>query len=404
MRFLTPSLILLFTLLNFPGCTSPGKMIEVPKKPENQTSQVKIKIAPLETKLLDENVVLSRQHMISSGASVVISVPSEYAKRQSEYRRQRDGSEYSTDAFFNEAEQQIERSLIQHGFRVLSREKFEAKLRDMRDASINTSLKNDKNVGSRKIYEKTLNEKLLNEEISPDEYAKKLKDYDKATQTASTGSSEKGRQELTDISEVIRAAQTGDVQSDYILQINRFDKAQLVPYTVNLEHYDEYKKLIDQFPEVQQTLFEKRKQTCVSFEVSLNAKLIDVETGDIVWIGEHSINNASSNKNLPIFNVTVAKSVNNEYEVQSIVDSLNTEKARLERGSSLTETVLNKGEPVHKKVSLPNYTFSTTIQGPEVIEGICNENTQGIDTEVNKIKKRLSKLVAKELIGTIKVN
>ena len=44
-------------------------------------------------------------------------------------------ADFKTKDFFNEAEQQIEKVLIRNGFRVLSRNKFEAKLRTLRDES-----------------------------------------------------------------------------------------------------------------------------------------------------------------------------------------------------------------------------------------------------------------------------
>ena len=119
MRQVTSLPITLIALTALASCTSPGHILEVPTKPEDENKIITIKIEASTPKSLEENVVLSSQHTISSGASVVISVPNEYAKKYSENKKRRSGNEYSTDAFFNEAEQQIERSLIQHGFRVL---------------------------------------------------------------------------------------------------------------------------------------------------------------------------------------------------------------------------------------------------------------------------------------------
>jgi len=392
------------------ACTAPGDILEVPEKPESQRKTVSIILEPVEpTQNLEENVVLSRQHTITAGASVVISVPSEHAKRRSEYEKQVSNAEYSTDAFFNEAEQQIERSLIQHGFRVLSREKFEAKLRDMRDAAVRNDNRADDYVGGRSDYERQLNELLAKNEIGPDEYAQKLKEFDKATKIASSGVSEKGRQELTDISEVIRAAQSGDVQSDYILQINRFDEVKPVPYTINLEHYDAYKSLMSEFQSAQETLFNRRKQTCTAYEASLNAKLIDVDTGDIVWIGDHSLMSASASTALPEFKVSVHKTVDNASEVENFVREQNSPELRNQRGSTLTETVLNKGKPVKKAIKIPEYSFRTEVVGPIIADGQCDEIDLSRASEqqkgdLYKMKKQVSKAVAKELIGTIKVH
>lgn len=330
-------------------------------------------------------------HNVRPGSTVVINVPSGVVDDESS----RGGSDkdFKTKDFFNEAEQEIEKVFIRNGFRVLSRAKFEAKLRDLRDEArcdfneyrcLYSSVAPE----ARPVLD-DIKSKYENGKITGAEFADQVKQFKEQMQISSAGKSrQEDEKELTDISEVIRAAQSGDVRADYILQINVFDTKKRLKVTNDLRHNADVRDFINRYPEIK-SAFDLPKNhllSCAIVGAELNAKLIHVTSGEIVWIGQHQLNELSAGVQQISIEMGERTSPRNESAVESFVRIQNFEEQRKARYG--------------KEISPPGWEYTTELIPPTVISGRC-ENDWSMDSE---IRTQLARNVAKELMSTIKVN
>jgi len=105
------------------------------------------------------------------------------------------------------------------------------------------------------------------------------------------------REEMTDISEVIRAAQDGDVMADFVLQVNELSVQHFSGTRLPLSSREEIKAFLERNPGLRlgtgagSTIPSSLRQPWA--QARFNAKLIDVKTGSIDWIGEYSIESLS---------------------------------------------------------------------------------------------------------------
>jgi len=385
----------LFTvILTITGCSSApdlAPLLSMPKTPNSTSNSISSVVTLSNTYDITDNVVQSGAHTIKAGSTVVINVPDKIFERTS---KQETDDEFRTAEFFNYAEQEIERELIRHGFSVLSRSKFEAKLRDLRDE---TSCK-DKwwRCPASKVDSEVqtildeLEESFKEGKISAIDFAKQTKKFKSEMQISSTGRSrQEGDRELTDISEVIRAAQSGSVQSDYILQINNFDTNRITNTEVNLLESAEIRAYLLDNPSVKQQFIKKQYLTCQTEGAELNAKLIHVSSGAIVWIGKHEVNELNSGVTNLEVQIGEHTFVNNINEVKQFVSLQNSYGQRINRYG--------------KQVSVPTWKYSKDLIGPNVISGRCNE--QGSQNRVDKnTRTKLARSVSKELIREIVVS
>jgi len=388
----TISLLLGVTILLTACGTPPPKLAPIMKMPnfptyEKKTTEFEVNFNSNSN--LFHNVVQSK--IIKRGSSVVINVPEGISKKnmQNDTIKNTDGQDFKTKNFFNEAEQQIEKELMRRGFNVKSRSKFEAKLRSMRDNSDSIN----KNYYSR-IYNsvppeyqailENLKKQFEDGTVTAKDYADQLKDFQTPITKRRSGETE----ELTDISEVIRAAEAGDVKADYILQINIFETDKNESVMTDLRNSRKAREFISSNPSLLKQ-FEKGKNRfeCKSLAAKLNAKLIHVKTGDIVWIGEHSINEyTKSGTNKLIVGLTSQKYITNKSDIQNYVSKQNTHYNRIAR--------------YNKKTKYPTFEFDTKLDGPIILSGYCSQEIY----PDNKKRATLARQVAKELISTIKVS
>lgn len=384
-------------LLIVSGCVSAPKLAEplgTPPVPRDIIESVTAQIELKREHSLDDNVVQSPAYTIKPGSSVVINVPAAIFEEDARQSKVNNGSdEFRTKEFFNYAEQEIERELIRHGFRVLSRSKFEAKLRDLRDES-DCNNKSWWKCKSSNIDPEVLaiieqlEKKFADGKISATEYADQTQEFKARFQTSSSGKSrEEGQKELTDISEVIRSAQSGDIQSDFILQINNFDTNKSIREEVNLMTNADIRSFVSTHPDISSQFAEKQYISCNIIGSELNAKLIDVKTGAIVWIGKHEVNQLSSG--VAGLDVEIAQRtyVSNVNEVKQFVNFQNQYDQRVSRFG--------------KTVATPKWKYMNALVGPVVTKGRCSQTRAVVDRNTRTI---LARTVAKELIKTIVVD
>ena len=266
------------------------KPLQVPKAPGVVSIPLTIEIPQHKTSVNAENGIMRRGAFVRACSSVVISAPASIYQRSQESPgiEISDTIGFKTEGYFNLLEQYIERGLIFAGFYVKDRAKFEAKLRDIRDKS-DVVLQGEIPYNAA-IH--SLQKELSAGNINRDQFAEQALQLREKLLDPSRSS--RSREEMTDISEVIRAAQDGVVMADYVLQVN----------DLAVEHYSGAPLQLGTRSEVQKVLREnpglrigspKEKGTIPATlkqpwaQARFNAKLIDIKTGSIDWIGEYSI-------------------------------------------------------------------------------------------------------------------
>jgi hypothetical protein len=377
------------------ACSSAPKLappLEMPALPAEQRDLIDVKLEFAAKQNISENVVQLPSHSVKRGSSVVINVPSSLIEANASKGEKGDkAQDFKTKDFFNEAEQQIEKVFIGNNFRVISRSKFEAKLRDLRDASrcdLSTyRCLHDQVAPEVRPILADLKAKFDANKITAVEYSAQIALFKEKMQTASAGRNRsEDQRELTDISEVIRAAQSGDIQADYILQINVFDTKKRVSATADLRREAKVREFIGTHPEVRAP-FEngKNKVSCAIVGAELNAKLIHVKTGEIVWIGSHELNEYSSGVQSISVEMGQRTYVANAKDIRQFVDTQNQPYARQAR--------------YNRPVQVPAPVMRTDLIEPIVSSGRCEKEWKLDDVDT---RSQLARKVAHDLISTIR--
>jgi PBP1b-binding outer membrane lipoprotein LpoB len=330
---------------------------------------------------------------VLAGSTIVINVPE--AHLNTNKTRSTDDS-FKTKDFFNQAEQQIERVLISTGFRVVSRSKLEAKLRDLRDAarcrwSDFDCLRSRMTDDMKPIFE-DLKRKFDAHEITENDYMTKVRDLYEQSENRSAGRARnEGEKELTDISEVIRAAQSGEVKADYILQINNFETEKNTLKRIDLRHFEPVRDFISKYPSLLNSASDDKFMiTCSPLAAELNAQLIHVQTGEIVWIGNHELNEWHANINPLTIEMGQRTFATNYSKIKNSINEANQPLARELRA---------KGQ----SFNIPSFLMQTDFIPPIVISGRCELENRSTDN-IDDLRSQLARRVAKELVETIKVS
>ncbi len=266
------------------------RLLGLPEPPPTESVPLTIRIPRQAMAVGPDNSIMRRGAVVRPGSSVVISVPASIYQRTQRTPGHGVADElgFRTDGYFNVLEQYIERGLIAAGFHVKDRAKFEAKLRDLRDSG-DVVRRADSPYNAALA---DLQRELDAGKITRKEYAEQALQLRDRLLDPSRGS--RGREELTDISEVIRAAQDGDVMADYVLQVNELAVVHYTGTPLQLGTLPEVQEVLRKNPglrigstEDMSTIPSTLKQPWA--QARFNAKLIDVKTGSIDWIGEYTI-------------------------------------------------------------------------------------------------------------------
>lgn len=348
--------ILLVGLLVF-AVTSCGKKVFEPlytKRPAIESipkvTKVKLKVVPLqETKELFVNLLDKKKpnpdnfhnnpgvkYKLGKPPSIIIAVPQEVSvseKKSIEYKEI--DKVFRTDGYFNEAEQTIEQALLRKGFNVLARSKFEAKLRDLRDrANSKPWFWNDwveklLESGEYEVVKEEYKNQFQEGTITAMQYTEVISEIEKYRQEGVSGKNRK-EDEMNDIAEVIRAAQTGSDRVDYLLQINELSIAAAGESMISIQ--DSYE--VTNFMRENEGLSFGSLPTQLPVSISsnwlravFNAKLIEIKTGSIVWLGSHEIASHNATKIRVLF--TIQKYVSNGEAVNKKIDDYNNELLKL---------------------------------------------------------------------------
>ena len=356
----------------------PNTTEEIIKVPLNWTSDYDIK----------DNIAYLKTHKVLVGSSVVLNVPSDVFKEQSD--NSANSKEYKTKDFFNVAEQQIERGLLNAGFRVLSRAKFEAKLRSLRDQD-RCDINEYRCLRSRVAPEAgplldSIKAKYESGVITADEYIKQIKIFKDRLKIQVVGKRRSSEdQELTDISEVIRAAGSDGVKAEYILQINDFNTRKRLIAENRLGEIEGVRSFIRKYPEIEAEFDNGNSVvSCAITGAVLNAKLIHVASGEIVWIGENKLNELDSGVNNITIELGARKKVSNAQSVRDFV----------RRNNGMYARELRYG----RDTRVPAWDFRTELIPARLVKGTCSHKW----TPTNEQSLKLARKISKELIATIK--
>jgi hypothetical protein len=317
-----------------PSVEAPAALqkMPMPAKPNTDPVQLKLVLQQTHPQVGADNSVLRRGVTVDEDASVVISVPKKDDSR-TEAAEENGKTSFRTAENFDILEQFVEKGLLMSGFHVKDRSKFEAKLRDLRDTDAKhwwgrTSV--DSDLGQLKGE---LDKQLTAGSISMDEYTEQLVGAREQLSDKRYGKN-RDKNEVSDISELIRAAQDGEVQADYILQVNNM-WVDFIPSArqVNIKQFDETSKFLAENPGLQVSGTERKDALPANIEqrwmmAAFNGKLINVKTGSIDWIGEYSIDSLSVLEAGIQVMIDARKQTVNDEVIQKEIDAFNASLRR----------------------------------------------------------------------------
>lgn len=319
----------------FQGRTAPTveepKYISERNAPSQRQDSVTVKIPQGEAELDPLNIVNSGSG-VPRGSKVVISLPhlpDSVTKTEAKANESNALSSFRANGFYNQAEQEIEKALLRIGLQAVDRAKFEAKLRELRD-----SIRNDRDNTDALRELKTQYEKGS---ISDNEYMQEVARISQSANTAGVRRA-RGESEIVDISELIRAAQSGDIRADYILQVNNFVIKQSYDRMLDIQGRPEMSEFLGRNPGLR---FGQSSSTELPsnistpwFIASCNAKLIEVATGNIVWIGEHKIESTDVTKDGFTISFDIGQRVTNATAINGEIVDYNSELQELYQTAS----------------------------------------------------------------------
>lgn len=428
-------LIAVFGVLLISSCAHSFKPIYTAKPDVNSLPEYSIvvnRIAPkserkvlnfevFEEAIPDENNFFNNpgayKRADGSAPSVIISVPRE-AEKDNARNHNLDSENnladvFSTDGYFNEAEQLIEAALLRQGFNVLDRSKFEAKLRDLRDKGNSNSLRwrNDDDLTHDDGYrtlKNVLDKKYRDNLITEKEYIIELEKIKHASLDGMIGKNRK-EDEMNDIAEVIRAAQNGKDNADYLLQINRVSVSDAGNKTISINNYEEVKDFLKENSGLMVGNYDNTKLPSSIkskwLHVEFNAKLIDIKTGSIVWLGAHEIESSAA-EHIKV-SINVEKNTNNASEINTRITIYNNNISSLdrqleennERLNSVYHKASSKTTKLENKEELIKYTTNIEQEIKEL-----ELKDKYLRSELQKLLNNVPEAINKEWEYSYKVN
>lgn len=349
--------------------TAPPQLEESPEfrplamrqAPQPTRDQLVLSLEPGSTTPDERNVVNSpgaRSSEPDARPSVIISVPAEAtmaARRAAQLRQQgripnaaadsalneSDMESFRTDGYYNQAEQQVETALLRRGFNVLDRAKFEAQLREMRDRA---DVQGNRCWGDICDVARTagfdvamtrLKKMLEDGEVTLEQYQSSVAEMERQSQRSAPGQ-RRVEDEMIDIAEVIRAVQLGEDQADYLLQINDVRVEPSYDRQFNIGAFAETRAFLERNPGLTLGSAQGQLPSAIPakwFRATFNAKLMDVRTGSIVWLGDHTLESRHAEPQGIEIRIDVERRVANADRVNASLRAYN------ERGERLADEV-----------------------------------------------------------------
>lgn len=365
--------------------------LSVPRKPQDEAETVRVNLVARQGR--DPSTTSIQSIALPLASTVVINIPVE---GESGPPTAGATDTFRTLNYHNDTEDSIQKALIQKRLRVIDRIKYEAVLRDLRDIGqefrdwglANAHIYPDPALAAGMGY---IADKLARGELSATEYntqvARTRGNLGIGLQVGSRRSIDDA--ELVDAAELIRTAVVSGTAADYILQVNRFRGSVLTTSTRLLENpgfraFAHQKEAVrKKYRDVTSSHFR-----CDSLQMEMQAKLIDVASGDVIWIGTHTVTELDGK---PIeLEISYSRVVDNYPAIVEFVDTKNRREERIRR--------------FDQDVRLPDFTYTTTVTDPQIVSSIVCETSKRRQHDMRSAFQELTDRLITELIGTIRVS
>ena len=404
--------------------------IALPGRPSDQEDTIVFTVAAREA----PQPLFQKSGRVPRGSSIVINLPNDLpSKAQDDAPGPSDP--FETRNYHHSDEDQVERQLMANGLNVKDRSRFEAIVRDLRDTYIGCQGRYGEvlsgriedvcfDIGNFDIETPAAILRLpggTQDQISMEDYMAYMEDYveglghltprllrikaESALEyrrrtglALQFGTTPRENNEIADLPDLLRAA-TVYPGADFILIVNELSVESGQESVVPLHLSPELRAFADAHPAVTEELLHPSggRLSCDGMEVLVEAKLIDVASGTIVWTGSHT---ATSLDDVPIeVEVTHVRAVSNYDEIAAFVESQNRGSRRIERYG--------------QTIRVPPFEYGTTVgvrdRSPTACEyseggspGADGErgDTDGAQGGSNLERSLVDRALA-ELIGTV---
>jgi len=372
---------IIIILIFITGCTTPLPKLDplpelalqshiVPPDVVNLTQTIVVGRTSSDKNTLLENITVRNNLAIPENSRVVISMPpktlQQAINKPETLKRGRalvvqavkgnDAQESKATemgSYLDIVEQQIEKSLLEKNLIVIDRSKFTVALQQQCHQAVSDK---DRFRETMAMIKEAAMHQLSSGLINQDQFLSELTHYiEKYAGVADRCCASETVDVSMKISELICAAQSQYARADYILEVNEFETTSLQDEMILLSDMAEMQSLIAADDQLRKELDHENYNTVVKpgYVGHLRAKLIEVTTGAIVWLGEHKIESQNVlNKGFTI-EVPIRKEVANLGQLNRRIDDYNQELERLSqrlensRAQALDSKAKNKTREVH---------------------------------------------------------
>ena len=375
--------------------------LSAPVRPPDETAAVAFSVVPRSAPDPTRTSVQSVE--LRPGSSVVINIPVDghdetNAGSATPVARANQGRAlFRTRNYHNMVEDYVQSNLMLHGLVVKDRVKFEAIVRDLRDTGAEFRRLYDANrVWSGVRYPDPaidasmaeLADRLDRGDISSTEYAGEAYLLRSRLGMGLQVGARTDRDEVADIADLIRAANVSEDRANYILQVNLLRTNQ-VGASFKLLSNPLFRSFADRYTAVKEKYTDATYShlRCDTIQASVRAKLIDIASGDVIWIGSHTLTELDGTE-LEL-EIGYRRSVSNYASILEFVELNNSREERLKR--------------YEQDVTVPAFTYRTTVTNPRVLSATECDLKRRTQRAVELAEYRLASRVVAELIATIRI-
>ena len=399
--------------------------IALPGRPSDQEDTIVFTVAAREA----PQPLFQKSGRVPRGSSIVINLPIEPRDEPES------GNKFATKNHHNSYEDQVERQLMANGLNVKDRSRFEAIVRDLRDTYIGCQGKYGAvlsgriedvcfDIGNFDIETPGAITRLpgTQDQVPMEDYMAYMEDYiegighltprllriraesgleyrRRTGLALQFGTTPRENDEIADLPDLLRAA-TVYPGADFILIVNELSVESGQKSVVPLHQSPELRAFADAHPAVTEELLHPNggHLSCDGMvEVLVEAKLIDVASGTIVWTGSHT---ATSLDDVPIeVEVAHVRAVSNYDEIVAFVESQNRGSRRIERyGQTIRVPSFEYGTTVGVRSRSPT-ACEYSVGGSPAADGERGD-TDGAQGGSNLERSLVDRALA-ELIGTV---
>jgi hypothetical protein len=279
---------------------SPVTSMAMPELPKGSVDTLELTFPASDPSVRPESVAKLTDLALPTGASIVIDLPTDQPIGMTKSAVQSSYLRYRSVGYAHHVESELERALIRRGLKVIDRTRFEAKLRDLRDRA--EYLRNhwwSRNVSSQTnpaldgLLEK-LGKDLAENKITQQQYQEKAAEAMNQMRVASS-TTKRGENEVADRAELMRAVipGNGEPKAEYLLHVDRFELSPRGRRAIDLANNPAIKTYMAKHPGLRVGANPETSLPANVYQpayvISASAKIIQVESGAIIWTAEHEL-------------------------------------------------------------------------------------------------------------------